>query len=112
VRSCLSAFAENAMVLHWHGDTFDLPTKAVRLAYTETCHNQAFAYGPNILGLQFHVEMSATHFERWLIGHASELAGAGVSVTDLRAAAQRHALMLARNADDLLDRWLKGLNVR
>ena len=100
------------MVLHWHGDTFDLPTKAVRLAYTETCHNQAFAYGPNILGLQFHVEMSATHFERWLIGHASELAGAGVSVTDLRAAAQRHALMLARNADDLLDRWLKGLNVR
>ena len=91
MRSCLSTFAEDGTVLHWHGDTFDLPAGAVNLAHTETCPNQAFAYGPNILGLQFHLEISATHFERWLIGHACELAIAGISVADLRAAAQRHS---------------------
>jgi GMP synthase (glutamine-hydrolysing) len=48
LRSCLSPFAEDGEVLHWHGDTFDLPDGAVHLAYTENCANQAFAYGPNI----------------------------------------------------------------
>ncbi len=112
MRSCLSTFAEDGMVLHWHGDTFDLPAGAVHLAYTEICPNQAFAYGPNILGLQFHTEIAASHFELWLIGHACELAAAGVSVLDLRAAAQQHAPMLTRKAEDLLDRWLGGMIVR
>ena len=108
MRSCLSALAEDGTVLHWHGDTFDLPTRAENLAYTETCANQAFAYGPNLPCLQFHLEISATRFERWLIGHACELAAAGVPVADLRAAAQHHVPMLTRKAENLLDRWLGG----
>jgi GMP synthase (glutamine-hydrolysing) len=108
MRSCLSALAKDGTVLHWHGDTFDLPSGAVNLAYTETCPNQAFTFGPNVLGLQFHLEIPATRFERWLIGHACELAAAGMSVADLRSAAQHHAPMLARNAEDLLGRWLRG----
>lgn len=43
---------------HWHGDTFDLPLTCVRLASSEGCLNQAFEYGPNVLGLQFHLESS------------------------------------------------------
>jgi GMP synthase (glutamine-hydrolysing) len=108
-RSCLSPFAEDSVVLHWHGDTFDLPDGAVHLAYTENCANQAFAYGPNILALQFHPEVSTSHFERWLIGHACELAGAGVSVADLRTGVQLHAPAIAAKADDFLERWLAGL---
>ena len=107
--SCLSTLAKDGTVLHWHGDTFDLPAAAVNLAYTETCATQAFAYGPKVLGLQFHLEVSVARFERWLIGHACELAAAGVSVADLRAAAQHHAPMLARKAEDLLDRWLGSM---
>ena len=110
MRSCLSAFAEDGTVLHWHGDTFDLPTGAVNLAYTEICPNQAFAYGPNILGLQFHLEISATDFERWLIGHACELAVASMSVADLRAAAQRHSPLQARKAETLLEHWLGSMS--
>ena len=110
MRSCLSTFAEDGTVLHWHGDTFDLPAGAVNLAYTETCPNQAFAYGPNILGLQFHLEISATHFERWLIGHSCELAAAGISVADLRAAAQQHTPAMVRKAEDLLEHWLGGMS--
>lgn len=43
-------------VFHWHGDTFDLPSGAVRMAESEGCRNQAFAYGANTAALQFHLE--------------------------------------------------------
>jgi len=110
MHSCLFPFARDGTVLHWHGDTFELPHGATHLASTEICPNQAFAYGPNVLGLQFHAEVSARHFERWLIGHACELAGAGVSIADLRASALHHAPMMAVKAEALLDRWLGGAN--
>lgn len=109
LRSCLSTFAEDGIVLHWHGDTFDLPEYAVRLASTDKCVNQAFAYGPKVLGLQFHVEVSLSGFERWLIGHAYELAAAGCSVPDLRAAAKRYVPALACKAEAFLDRWLSEI---
>jgi len=45
---------------HWHGDTFDIPSGATRLAESDGCTDQAFEYGRNVLGLQFHLESSAT----------------------------------------------------
>lgn len=44
-------------VLHWHGDTFDLPNDASLLASTAACENQAYSLGPNVLGLQFNGEV-------------------------------------------------------
>jgi hypothetical protein len=43
-------------VFHWHGDTFDLPDRAVLLARSEACENQAFQFGQAVIGLQFHLE--------------------------------------------------------
>src|SRR5439155_9232464 len=72
-------------VLHWHGDTFDLPHAAVCLASTSMCHIQAFSLGSNILCVQFHPEVDPTAgIESWLVGHAAELAGAGIDPRDLR----------------------------
>ncbi len=43
-------------VLHWHGDTFDLPAGALALARSEACRHQGFAFGRRVVGLQFHLE--------------------------------------------------------
>jgi len=43
-------------VFHWHGDTFDIPRGAVRLAASDACANQGFIYDNRVTGLQFHLE--------------------------------------------------------
>lgn len=97
-------------VLHWHGDTFDLPDGCDRLAATPLCRNQAFSRGPNVLGLQFHPEVLSARFEHWLIGHASELATAGISPVALRRDAERYGKQLEKAAAGLIDRWLAGID--
>lgn len=49
-------FSRQATVFHWHGETFDLPPGAVRIARNSVCENQAFRIGKNVIGLQFHLE--------------------------------------------------------
>lgn len=56
--SLLSDFPETFTPLHWHGDTFDLPKGALRLAENDAYKNQAFQLGDRVLGLQFHLELS------------------------------------------------------
>ncbi|CEJ11637.1 GMP synthase [glutamine-hydrolyzing] [bacterium YEK0313] len=103
--SCLAAF-DGVPVLHWHGDTFDLPGGAVRLASTALCDNQAFSFGHNAIGFQFHPEAGGEGFERWLIGHAHELAAAGKDVAQLRADHRRLGPDLRRRAVACLESWL------
>lgn len=101
---------EGVHILNWHGDTFDLPAGATRLASTDITPNQAFAYGPNVLALQFHVEVPARDLERWLIGHTGELASSKVDLGQMRAETAR----LAPTANDagkrLFNAWLDGLS--
>lgn len=103
--SCLAAFSD-ASVLHWHGDSFELPDGAVRLASTAVCENQAFAFGRNAIAFQFHPEAGADGFERWLIGHTLELHQAGRPVAQLRAEHKALAPDLARRAAACLEGWL------
>ena len=52
-------------VFHWHGDTFDLPDGATRLALSENYSNQAFQY-KSAVGLQFHLEINEQMVNLWL----------------------------------------------
>lgn len=106
--SCLRGF-DGQPVLHWHGDTFDLPDGAARLAETAICRNQAFSYGPNALGVQFHPEAGGEGFERWLIGHAHELAREGIDVPQLRAEQNALQAALHGRAETCITEWLANL---
>jgi len=110
-RSPLRFIAPAMKVLHWHGDTFDLPAGAAHLAATERTPHQAFALGRHALGLQFHIEASAPGLERWYVGHALEIATTpGVSLANLRADAALCAPRLAASAQAALNSWLDGID--
>jgi GMP synthase (glutamine-hydrolysing) len=96
-------------VLHWHGDTFDLPAGAVNLASTDLCDQQAFSCGFGILAVQFHLEVQQTGFERWLIGHTAEITAAGISVASLRDDTHRFAAAAAAAGQKIVGNWLAGL---
>ncbi len=51
-------------VLHWHGDTFELPAGVTTLASSELTPNQAFLCGTRALALQFHLELGADDAQR------------------------------------------------
>ena len=76
-------------VLHWHGETFDLPPGAVHLAESELCRNQAFEIGGKVLGLQFHLEVLPAGLENLIENSAADLEpGLGVqSAAEMRARA-------------------------
>lgn len=110
-RSCLRHLA-NTPVLHWHGDTFDLPAGAVHLASTPACRNQAFAVGNHALALQFHAEATGQALEAWFVGHACEIAATStVSVGALRTATQRHSTALLERGSACFGEWLAALDL-
>lgn len=95
-------------VLHWHGDTFDLPPGAELLASTDLITNQVFSMGPSVLGLQCHLEAQPRDLERWLIGHTAELTAAGIDLAQLRADNQRIGDQLVSAAQQVWLNWLMG----
>jgi GMP synthase (glutamine-hydrolysing) len=108
--SSLSPLAEaRAVVLHWHGDTFDLPDGAVRLASNAVYENQAFAYGGRAMALQFHVEVDPLRLEEWYVGHAVELSAANVSIPNLRTATAAVAGQSRVQATRIFNEWLQHI---
>lgn len=53
-------------VFHYHGETFDIPEGAVRLAGSELFPNQAFRYGSKAYAFQFHIEVTKEMIYDWL----------------------------------------------
>ena len=61
----LGRLASPMECFHWHGETFDIPAGAERLAWSDLCANQAYRYGANVCALQFHPEVTAEMIEDW-----------------------------------------------
>jgi GMP synthase-like glutamine amidotransferase len=67
---------ESFMAFHWHGDTFDIPKGAVRLAESKVCKNQAFVYLNRVIALQFHLESTQSSIESLIQNCRDELISA------------------------------------
>lgn len=107
-RSALRYLGEqHCSMLHWHGETFNLPENAVLLASSENYSNQAFSYGNNILALQFHPEVTQRVMEKWYIGHIGEIMQTdGVSVASLRQQSRRYANQLEVQGELFFNSWM------
>lgn len=102
----------NTPVLHWHGDTFDLPEQATLLASSNIYSNQAFQIGSNILALQFHIEVANESLEKWLIGHSCELRKASINIPQLRQDNLKYAPNLAPIAAEILSNFMRQIIIK
>jgi GMP synthase (glutamine-hydrolysing) len=101
--------------LQWHGDTFDLPDGATRLAGSPAYPNQAFRVGADAYGVQFHLEVSAALAREWadVPAYAESLErvlGEG-ALDRLIAELEARADGLLSHGRRLFERWL-GAAVR
>jgi GMP synthase (glutamine-hydrolysing) len=101
---------QSSPVLHWHGDTFDLPANAIHLASSSIYPNQAFAWQRCGLALQFHPEVTAKGLEAWFVGHACEInATDAVNVSLLRRDTELYSQALVTSAKLLWHSWLEQI---
>ncbi len=102
-------FTKDYMLYHWHGDTFDLPEDARLVASTDSCRNQVFMIGMNILCMQFHLEMTEEIIEELMTAEENELKEKGTYIQS--AAEMREGFIyLEQNKKDLfllLDKFCK-----
>ena len=59
-------------VFHWHGDTFELPSRANLLATSTFVPHQAFRYAENVYALQFHLEVTRAMIQEWTAVYGKE----------------------------------------
>ncbi|MEU0084722.1 type 1 glutamine amidotransferase [Streptomyces sp. NPDC006274] len=84
-------------VFQWHGENFDNPAGATRLAGSPGCPNEAIRVGDSAYGIQFHLEVGERLLDDWLrtpdcLGELVERCGPGspgAITEELRAAAVR-----------------------
>ena len=69
--SLARVFPEQLEAFHWHGDTFELPETAIRIAGSKACNNQGFIYRDRVTALQFHLE-STTDGVKQLIDNCGD----------------------------------------
>ncbi len=73
VGKLLGGNGDSFSVFHWHGDTFDLPPNAIRIASSKACLNQAFVFREKVVGLQFHFEVTETSLSEMITSCREEL---------------------------------------
>jgi GMP synthase (glutamine-hydrolysing) len=98
-----------AVVLHWHGDTFDLPDGATRLAGNANYQNQAFAYDAGALALQFHLEADGAVLENWYSGNAGDLAAVQMPAEALRAQTMKISQAVRVRGAKIFAAWLRQI---
>lgn len=101
----LAGLPRELIVLHWHGETYEAPVGAVRLAGSEAYDEQAFRVGPCAWGLQFHVEAGPGEVGAFVEAFPEDAAAAVGGGSAIRAATADAVRNLGPYRDELLGRF-------
>jgi GMP synthase (glutamine-hydrolysing) len=103
-------FGRSSMyVFQWHGEGFDIPAGAVRLASGTVFPNQAFQYGDRIYGLQFHPEITRDMIELWTTKASEQLVLPGAHPRDRQLHDHdQYSEAIAQWLHQFLDSWLES----
>ena len=106
---------DRVVVFQWHGETFELPEGAQRLARSADCLNQMYSLR-NHFGMQCHIEMTEAMIADWCRAWPAEIEG----LAALPASIQTPAQMISEaqiNLPELHDvghrvysRWISALD--
>jgi GMP synthase-like glutamine amidotransferase len=94
---------------HWHGDTFYLPAGAANLARTDACEHQMFALGDDVIGIQFHLEVTREDVAAMCDHAGHDLPdGPFVQTADTMRDSTQAFASSHRLLETILDRWMGG----
>ena len=102
----LNGFPARFPVFHWHGDTFAVPDGGELLVEGEGCRNQMFRRG-NVIGVQFHLEVTSREAGVWAEEYADELAACGKTRADVIRECQEREEEMVALAGVLMENFLK-----
>ena len=100
--------------LEWHGDTFEIPTGALKLVESELCANQAFRF-KNAYGLQFHLEATPEMLAEWVKVYEDELTEEGIDAAGLIEETKKKMDIYRELSNQLFAnffRWVKNYRSR
>ena len=101
-----------AQAFHWHGETFEIPSNATRIAESQYCANQMFALGKH-LAMQCHVEMTEELIRSWCESGAQEIAESNdksvQSTGFILESLESRITTLNNFAKAVYSVWIKGL---
>jgi GMP synthase (glutamine-hydrolysing) len=103
--SLFAGIPRSFTAFHWHGDIFDLPRGATRLASSTLTANQAFRHGLNAYGLLFHLEVTFPQVRNMVDVFADELHAAGLNGAAIKLNAHPHLSALQQIGHTVFLRW-------
>jgi GMP synthase (glutamine-hydrolysing) len=99
---------DNTMMMHWHGDSYDLPDGAVRLASSNKYKDQAFSYDDHVLAIQCHPEVTEAKLRLWYTGNQADLHELGITAKQMMDNATQYQANLTHQAQLFLNEWMDG----
>jgi GMP synthase (glutamine-hydrolysing) len=98
-------------MVHWHGDTFDLPKNTSLLASSARYENQAFSFGQRALALQFHPEMTPHIMKEWLVKSAPSVMDGRIDLQNSRKETEQFGPALMKQTEIFFREWLAQVDV-
>lgn len=99
-------------MLQWHGDTFDLAPEMRLLASSSMYENQAFAYGKNCLGVQFHPEIQRCTLQGWYVSSAGAVAEGKLDLAKIKKDTDAHIERLMQQSRLFFAEWLDNIELK